>query len=91
MSFVARDYTTTMERIILRECILLTARDYTTGHGARECILFTAHAHNNWAKGRVRARDTPMFTTPSKRGVELREAQRSGHYKVRNGPTWLQV
>ena len=29
----------------------------------------------------------PVLTT----GVELREAQRSGHYKVRNGPTWLQV
>ena len=56
-------------------------RDYTM-----ERVLFTAHAHNNWA-GCVCA------TTPrrSKRGVELREAQRSGHYKVRNGPTWLQV
>ena len=76
MSFVVRDYTA-----------LLTARDYTS-------ILLTAHAHNNWVwgtGGRVRARDTPMLTTPSKRGVELREAQRSGHYKVCNGPTWLQV
>ena len=67
--------------IILRECTLLTARMQS----------LTAHAHNNWAKGRVCARDTPMLTTPSKRGVELREAQGSGHYKVRNGPTWVQV
>ena len=54
-------------------------------------------SHNNWVWGRRAgctwcARDTPILTTP--RSKVLRGRRRevlSGHYKVRNGPTWQQV